>query len=329
MLKFPPIEQFRHTIAKVNRKAQFVGLDEAGEPIFNPLAVRPELIFVGTVKLHGTNAGIVFDERGVTFQSRERELTAEADNCGFYAHMSQQHDALESLRMKIGGSGVIYGEWCGQGTQKGVAISSCPKMFVVFAAKIGDEWVPPSGLLALEEPASSIYSICHYETWRVAINFESLASAQNLLVELTTEVEKQCPVGAAFGIDGIGEGIVWRCVTPGWESSDFWFKVKGEKHSESKVKVLAEIDTEAMFQAEQFVTRAVTEQRLEHGLQNLRDEQMKPFEMSSIGDFLRWVFNDILKEEADVIAMSGLDPKKLGGPIAIKAKRWYIERLNA
>lgn len=329
MNKFPPIEQFRHVIAKVARKAAFAGLDAAGEPIYETLARRPMLRFEGTVKLHGTNAGIVFDERGTTFQSRERELSAEADNSGFFAHFAPRIEALANLREAIGGEGTVFGEWCGQGIQKGVAISSCPRMFVIFAVKVGEQWISLKDLGPLTDEAASIFSIENFPFYTIEIDFENPAAAQNRLVEMTNLVEAQCPVGAAFGIDGIGEGIVWRCVSPGWESSDFWFKVKGEKHSESKVKVLAEVDAEALFAANEFVERVVTDARLEHGLQNLRDEQQKPFEMESIGDFLRWVLNDVMKEEVDVIAASGLDPKKLGGPIAKKAKRWFIERLNA
>ena len=51
--------------------------------------------------------------------------------------------------------------------------------------------------------------------------------------------------------------------------------------------------------------------------------------MSSVGDFIRWVYNDVLKEESDTIMANGIEPKKLGGPIALAARRWFIDKLNS
>ena len=48
--------------------------------------------------------------------------------------------------------------------------------------------------------------------------------AQNKLVEITEEIEKECPVSASLGIkDGVGEGAVWTCF---YKGDKFIFKVK-------------------------------------------------------------------------------------------------------
>jgi hypothetical protein len=47
-----------------------------------------------------------------------------------------------------------------------------------------------------------------------------------------------------------------------------------------------------------------------------------------MGDFIRWVFNDIIKEEFDTIVASQIDPKKIGGPVANKARQWFMSRIN-
>jgi len=329
---FPSIEQFRHVVKKVTERATFAGLDENDEQKFDPTAKRPILHFEGTVKLHGTNAAIVFPpEGGVQFQSRERVLSAESDNAGFFAHFAERSDAVRNLwgvaqdLYRVGPIS-IYGEWCGGNIQKGVAITGLPKMFVIFAVRCADLWLPVDG--RLENTDAGVYCITNFPRFEIDIDFESPHDAQNELVDITNSVEAQCPVGSRFDRVGTGEGVVWRCTTPGWESSQFWFKVKGEKHSETKVKTLAEVDVEALRQVGEFVARVVTDARLEHALQHLTAELQKPFEMPSMGDFLRLVFNDILKEEADTIAASGFDTKKLGGPISLAAKRWFIARLN-
>lgn len=335
-IPFPSINQFRNVVQHVKRKASFMGLDEAGEPILNPAAKAPTLAFYGTVKLHGTNAAVVFNQDGaITFQSRERVLTAEQDNAGFYAHMSQHLEVLEKMYLLIVKdltleknhvpTVVVYGEWCGGNIQKGVALTGLPKMFVVFAIKVNDEWLesPPEGLVFEE---ASIYHVFQFPKWFINIDFEKPELSQNILGQITEAVEKQCPAGLHFGSDGVGEGVVWRCVDD--PSPDLWFKVKGEKHSASKVKTLAAVDVEAVESLRAFVAQTVTEARLEQGLLNLVNEQRKPFTMTSIGDFIRWVHHDIVKEESDTAAASGIDIKKIGGLIAVEAKRWYIDRLN-
>ena len=75
MIKYPSIEQFRTVVSNVNRRYNFVGLDENGEAIYDPSLPKPTLTFKGTVKLHGTNAGVSFNESGYWIQSRENIIT--------------------------------------------------------------------------------------------------------------------------------------------------------------------------------------------------------------------------------------------------------------
>jgi hypothetical protein len=36
-----------------------------------------------------------------------------------------------------------------------------------------------------------------------------------------------------------------------------------------------------------------------------------------------------MKEESDTIVANQIDPKKLGDPIANKARKWFVEKLNS
>lgn len=350
MIKFPSIEQLRTVVKNVQHQSRFAGLDDQGEPIFDNTRPIPTLRFVGTVKLHGTNAGIVLDRtsEGFTYQSRERVLTLEQDNAGFMLHMLNHQNSVDNLfatvMFQIDDEKLdsvkyiaVYGEWCGGNIQKGVGISGLPKMFVVFGAKViyetdADEteghWIPIQNVM-YEDKEAGIYNVHQFGSWTIDIDFNHPQLAQQKLVELTEMVEAECPAGKFFGQCGIGEGIVWQCQEPGYTSSRNWFKVKGEKHSVSKVKTLAPVDVEAYKKQQDFIDSVVTEARLEQGLHNLINEQQKPFEMSSMGDFIRWVFNDVVKEETDTIVANQFDVKKLGGPIANKARPWFIQRLNS
>lgn len=355
MIKFPSLDQFRTAIKNVQYKARYKGRDEDDQPIFDPVAPLPTLSYIGTVKLHGTNAAIVWKYDKETnlesfeFQSRERVLTLQQDNAQFMLTMMgknrySNNDILDTLIEDIIitytsfdmrfhdqfiESVAVFGEWCGEGIQKGIAISSLPKMFVIFAIKVNNQWVD----LDLFRPGyylaeNNIYSIREFPTFKIDIDFNHPHLVQNQLIEITTKVGDQCPVGKQFGAEGIGEGVVWTSQTVGWQSYDFAFKVKDERHSVSKVKTLASVDVEKIKAINDFVDYAVTEQRLEQGIQNLVNEQLKPLEITSIGDFIRWVYNDVIKEETDTIVENQLDAKKLGGPIANRCRPWYVDRLN-
>jgi hypothetical protein len=344
MIKFPSIEQFRNVIRHVKTHAQYAGKDANGDVIIDQSKPIPTLKFRGTVKLHGTNAGIVYDVASDTFtyQSRERELSLTSDNAGFMLHQMRNEGiwrdvANQAIReifvpaqpiTKV----AIFGEWCGSGIQKGVALTQLPKMFVVFAVKVifEDEttkWLP-IGEFDIHYEEDKVFNIDTFQTYEIDVDFNHPELAQNKMIEITEEVEKECPVGKHFGVSGIGEGVVWTCVSDGWNDSGTWFKVKGEKHSVSKVRTLAAVDVEAVANLKAFVDSVVTEARLEQGLDNLVREQLKQVEMTSMGDFIRWVYNDVLKEETDTIVANGIDPKKLGGAVANMARPWFVKKVN-
>ena len=204
----------------------------------------------------------------------------------------------------------VYGEWCGQGIQKGVAISALTKMFVIFSINVNGNWIDGKTLPSMKFEGAGIYDINDFTNYECLIDFEQPELAQAWLAAITENVENECPVGATFGVIGVGEGVVWRCADSGYNSSEYWFKVKGEKHSATKVKTLAAVDVDSIKLVTDFVSAAVTENRLEQGLKNIVNEQKKTFEMGSIGDFIRWVYNDIIKEESDVIEQNLIDKKK-------------------
>jgi hypothetical protein len=339
MLKFPSIEQFRNTIRTVTDRARYAGRDEAGEPVFNPLAALPTIRFTGTVKLHGTNAGIEYDTTSgkLRFYSRERIISPGDDNAGFAQYMSVYAQELtdgfnQELQITENPHDVariiIYGEWCGGNIQKGVAISGLPKMFVVFAQRIvyldgTEKWTDTGCMELMFIGIPNFYEIHQFGYLEVNIDFSNPALIQNTLIELTEKVEAECPVGKHFGVSGIGEGIVWTSN----EDQNLRFKVKGKKHSVSKVKTLAAVDVEAITAMNDFLDYAVTETRLRQGLDKL-GEMGLPFEMKSMGEFIRWVYNDVVREEADTIEASGFDAKKLGGPIANRSRPWFITTYN-
>ena len=361
MIKWPSIEQFRNVVKNVQHKARFKGLDENGDAIFDPFIKLPKLKFEGTCKLHGTCAGVVLSEDGeMWFQSRENIITPEKDNAGFAmfgtANEFQFRDLLVTARSIARDAVdtswkkdiVVWGEWCGNGIQKGVAISSLPKMFVIFGMAFVDETGQKTYFTRTQvmdtvngcreyilkaegviPEKSAIYCIWDFPYYELEIDFENPHASQNKLNEITADVEAECIVGKAFGVSGTGEGIVWRRVDDGWNDSGYWFKVKGDKHSNSKVKTLAKVDIEKINNLNVLANTLAHNGRLDQAAQNVFDTlNGGEIDIKRTGEMIKWVMQDIFKEEIEVIAASGFTGKEINKPIAKIVCDYIMQRME-
>jgi len=104
-------------------------------------------------------------------------------------------------------------------------------------------------------------------------------------------------------------------------------KVKGEKHQNSKVKTLTTISVEEVESMRDFIEYAVTDNRMEQGISKLIENHI-PIEIKSTGEFIKWVYNDVVKEESDTIIANKIDVKKLGSAVSAKAKPFWMNYLN-
>ena len=350
---FPSIEQYRTVIKYVNDRAE------------RRQVSRPTLTFHGTVKLHGTNASVIVNSNGAYWaQSRSQVITPEADNAGFaaFAHRSDvkrlltafalnaenayfavsREDYVERYPVDV----AVYGEWCGGNIQGSVALNKLGKMFVIFAVRLvskeDDEqksvWLMPWDIEAAYDAVVSdgtvqdgtpVYCIEKFPTYKINIDFKDPAATQNELVRITTEVEAKCPVGAAFGVEGVGEGVVWTCVGGDpieIQVSDLVFKVKGEKHSDTKVKTIGAVDIERLGSIKELAESFVTDHRLEKGVAFLQESIEDVYDVKNIGPFLKWVGTDIIKEETDTIVGNGFEVKELTKTVNHLAKEWFLQR---
>lgn len=322
---FPSIEQYRNVIREVSSHAAFKGKDEQGNPIYDYLVPKPTIKFHGTVKIHGRNSAIVLTPEGeIQTQSRTRMLSDTDDNAGFKEYIdSLPKEELLALFEPIpnhGSDRVVYGEWAGQGIQGGAAIGKVPKLFIMFAAKTADEWVDIGQIPEL--PEQRIFNIKFFQTFSIEIDFNNPQSYINQLVEFTQQVEQQCPVAKHFGVLGVGEGVVWTSADHRYQ-----FKVKGDEHSNSKVKKLVAVDPEKLESITKFVDYSVTTNRLKQGIEILKERNLELTEKST-GDFLAWMVADVLREERDVIVASRLTDKDVKNAVAMKARNWYLTEIS-
>lgn len=339
LISFPSIVDFKSNCQAINRAATFVGLDDDGAAIYNPNADKPTITAKGTIKIHGTNAGICYNnEAGLWCQSRGRVLSLESDNArfAFYVEKNKEYfiDLLKRLALDNNvdldkSSIALFGEWAGPGIQQAVAVCqlSEPCLFV-FAARVKDAdedyyWLSIKSVES--NPKLNLYNIQDFKTYSLEINYYNPQLVTNQLIALTEEVESLCPVAHQLGVDGIGEGIVWSV---DYKSNTYLFKVKGEKHAgKSHVKPLKEVDVEKLELVEKVAIEVTPNWRLAQALNELaHNEELNP---KLIGPFINAVLADIVKEEMHTLLENNLSIKDLGKSVGTRAKEYFFAVYNS
>lgn len=354
MIKFPKIPQLKQMVREVSDRARYY-IDDDGLAAVHPIVKLPTIEFKGTVKLHGTNASIVLDnDKGFRCQSRSNVITPEKDNAGFAEWGHNNDDTLVNLLLDVADTAgidldrysiVLYGEWCGGNIQKGIAINGLPKMFVLFAGRavrIGDvqhidaTWLDMDG--AQGDDAIGLYNINDFDSYSMVIDLNHPDAVINQLAEITSAVEDCCPVGRWFGRtkskvtaqqNTTGEGVVWKAIH---EGKLLAFKVKGEKHTTTRVKTLHPITAEMTAKMElvqEFVSLyACTPSRLEQIFNEVMDTVNGGApDIKKTGVFLKTLVNDVLVEEATQMIEMGLEKKDVARATSISAKAWMFLQL--
>ena len=341
-ISYPEIKQFRNVISNIKHQAQYLGKDEDGNILMDSNAKMPVLRALGTVKIHGTNSGVAYNDLdGIWAQSRNDVITVDKDNAGFAFFVESKKKAFKSIMDQIIKNNnidptentiVLFGEWAGPGIQKGMGITQLPEksMFIFgikvkpFNEKLDSYWLECKGYKSIED---RIYNINDYQIFEVEIDFNDPRLAQTEMINLMLKVEEECPVARALGYSGLGEGIVF---TINYKGSIQKFKIKGEKHAKgNKIKKPKIVDDEKLNKINEVVVKVLPLWRLDQmytQVMNLMNGGQP--DIKKTGDFLRAVVQDVYKEDIDIIIDSGLEPKEVNGTISSMAKKWLFDKLD-
>ncbi len=297
----------------------------------------PVVRYRAKVKLHGSNCAVQVGPDGIAAQSRTTMLTPQADYKGFAA-WAQAHTAyFRGLRPGL----VVFGEWCGPGVERGVAVAQAPnKLFVVFAVRDAERVVhEPDDLRALlpdvanGAAAPAEMHVLPWEGEPFTLDFgaraqlEAEVAALNLRV---TEVEREDPwVRRSFGVSGVGEGLVLYPIEVDGRPAPvdpaglaaLMFKAKGEKHRSAGTKEAVQVDTEVVASVEEFVALMVGEGRLQQGLGTVCGGVASP---RDTGKFLTWLVADVRKESTAELAAAGLQWAQVEKAVQARARAWYL-----
>lgn len=332
-ISFPKIGDFKTALKELIHNVSYAGQDENGQPIYNHDSL-PTLTFIGTVKLHGTNASVCFNnESGFWVQSRNSIITPTKDNAGFAFFAESRKDAYMEIINKIAQDNdidldiytiALFGEFAGGNIQKGVALNQLEKSFYIFAVKIAKPQDPEFNSYWVDSTKyvnedAKIYNVDMLTTYSIDIDLNNPKLAINDMIEITIGVETECPTAKHFGVSGIGEGVVWRT---SYKNSIFRFKVKGEKHSVTKVKKLVQVDSEKLQNVSEFVNFAVTRNRVEQGITEICNGVP---DKSKTGPFLSWIVNDILEEELSTMVDNNLEPNDVKKSLSTAARLMFFK----
>lgn len=328
--------------------------DQPSEDIIEPFtlkAVSKPLTYRGKVKLHGSNAGVALCGTQLRAQSRSQFI----DKGGFGTLVFGKNEAFWRGLVVPGGPQVftVYGEYCGPGIQKGVALAKLKvPIMAVFGIDIGGQLVV--------EPADITAFLTHNGTAQLPSNVfvlpwfpgeytldmsedteEKRAVIQKVLDNIDEEVQKidkHDPwVKENFGVDGPGEGLVLYPVSllqdspivPQYRTlqrnnfGTFAFKAKGEAHRVVAAKKSVSIDPERAASAEAFAKLMCPLPRLEQGA-----TAVGGYEMAKIRAFLGWMASDVQKEGLHELEASNLTWEDVYGPVTKLCSAWYAKEVK-
>ena len=298
-----------------------------------------KITYRAKVKLHGTNAGVQITSSGeVAAQKRTEVITSKADNAGFAAWVEKNSNYFSQLKGDF--HITIFGEWCGSGIQRGVAISQLErKVFAVFAIQYGGAGeeiakleIRPEVIREILPTHEDVFVLPYYGE-PVDLNFgdaKQLQAAADTINQMVEAVEKIDPwVKDNFGIEGVGEGLVMypevENIVERNRYTQLIFKAKGEKHSCVKTKKAVQIEPELAQNIDEFVELFVTEARLQQALTEACNNELN---MKQMGQFLKWISVDIHKESEAELAAANLTWKQVNKFVNSAARKWYTNKVT-
>jgi len=345
-IKWPKVNQLHNVRKAVKARKRYHEVE--GLAPYQP----PSVSYRGKIKLDGTNAALRINRNEFATQSRSRIITPEDDNMGFatWAHNSgwiQEFDGDTTATL------TVFGEWCGKGIQKRCSISKIDrKIFAVFAVLVeypGGESVlrvQPEDIRLLIPQHPDVFVLPWVDSLTVdhAMSAEELEPTVALVNNNILQVEACDPwVLNTFGVEGLGEGIVYYPIHTWLEGRDgmaiageylghtteslgeWGFKAKGEEHQVVRQKAPVILDTEKVAGVEAFVEKFVTPNRLDQGL---REACGGEADSKLTGAFLKWFGMDVKNESADELEASGLEWKDVSKGVTLAAKTWFQKECN-
>jgi hypothetical protein len=257
-------------------------------------------------------------------QGRNQILGEGNNGHGFYNFIRGSEDRLDWFARKE--DMVIYAEWAGPGIQSKTACNQAPSKFMaIFAVVIEDRLVyePAEIEKLLGEAPEGVY-ILPWLGKDVLVDMKNPDKHVDVINEHVEDVEECDPwILETFGVKGIGEGIVYYPLLPEEDIATIratMFKAKGEKHRTEKSKKSVSITPEKIKDIDTFCDTVLTRARLTQGV---AEACLGSTDDLQIGQFLRWVSADVIKECGDLLQGANLEWKDVAKQVNKKALAYF------
>lgn len=296
----------------------------------------------GKIKLHGTNAGIHFED-GIAYpQKRSDFITIYNDHIGFADFVSKL--GIQNFHNNV----IIYGEWAGPNIQKNDAVTKIENkslfVFSVYDISENEMIIEPKeineyiiDIFGNDYEKQNIYVIpWHTEIMTIDFTRQNMCQrfVDNVMKEVDNSIANQDPyIKAKFDVDGCGEGLVMYgvngCFIDGTEIEneilhDYMFKAKTEKHSVQKSKNRNNVAPEKPDGIDDFISMFFTEQRFEQILGQIGGTATR----EKTGQFMKAVMSDVYKESEQEILLADFDWKDVPKYATPVVKEWWFLKCN-
>ena len=187
----------------------------------------------------------------------------------------------------------------------------------------------------IENKDVGIYNIMNSKYWEIEVDFNNAEENFKQFQDLVNEViEPISPLGKLLGKDNnVGEGLVGIFEFNGIL---FRMKVKGSKHIKGKAKPLPPVDKEEENRKILFVNDyCCTISRLDQAFNEIFDINSIEFTSKKMnakkktGDFIRWILDDVKKEEQRSLKKFDLTFDDVHKYITKSAQIWFFANLEA
>eukprot|EP01105_Mastigella_eilhardi_P013189 TRINITY_DN2997_c1_g1_i1.p1 TRINITY_DN2997_c1_g1~~TRINITY_DN2997_c1_g1_i1.p1 ORF type:complete len:380 (-),score=117.26 TRINITY_DN2997_c1_g1_i1:97-1236(-) len=326
----------------------------------DPQQAMRNMVYRGKVKLHGCNAGVHLraTETGsveILPQSRTRVLSVNNDNAGFCNFALSKTEFFKAALPKAkevfpdAQEITIFGEWCGPGIQKGVAVSAIgKKIWALFSLELH----LPKETMLVTDPAQiqsclpglpkDVYLLpwhtsaeCGESVTLDLTDDEQMQSQTAKINDLVACIDHDDPwVAATFGVHGTGEGVVWypvslvdeRGLMTTKQFGGLSFKTKGVHHAmvvrPGKQHAPAQVNAEVASSIAEFAAMFVSEARCQQGIGEACGGTATK---AKTRQFVLWISNDVKKESATELAASKLTWEKVDKAVATAARDWFLK----
>lgn len=336
LVKFPSLEQFN----RIHARETWLDRSE-----------RRAITYRAKIKLHGTNMGVCVAPDGtVSFQGRNKTLTAQADSYLFASRMSCMRNLWQNARRDE--ILTFFGEWAGPNICKGTAIQKTGEnRFFIFAVGLGHMPDPRNSdytvarqmvtnpesieLLLPDGLDRDMIRVLPFEGRPHVIDFRDDDAVRRAVADINTMVEALDVadpfVKRLFGISHCGEGYVLvqdACIAAPLDHETYMrtsFKAKTRAHRVQKQISPAQTTAPLTADAATLVDVFCTDQRIRQAIDDIAGGDA---DIKDTGHIIRWVTADIAKEAADEIAAIGGMDNALKRAIAQRTRTLFMSILD-